>query len=226
MVTAPEQLTGPPEVFIISLTDVPGRTPEYLRSYLSLKGMNLKEVLLPSAPLTPASLPAGGDRKSAEIERWPADKRLMVDALLKSYQVAFSADHPISVSVQEGIRLDTRADRYFEVAVGKVAVFFYPVGDAVKKALQEKEGVRVVEMDLPSVSSREIIRRLLVAFGERSAYRDNRFPASAGAAQEKVVLTVPGFYLAGRSLLITDRDIPKQIEPFFAEKGLKIVYFH
>jgi hypothetical protein len=226
MVTAPEQLSGTPEVFIVSLTDVPGRTPEYLRSYLSVKGMNLKEILLPSAPLSPASLPAGSDGKSAEVERWPADKRLMVDALLKSYQVAFSADHPISVSVQEGIRLDTRADRYFEASGGKVAVFFYPVGDAVKTALLEKEGVRVVEMDLPSLSSREIIRRLLVVFGERSVYRDNRFPASGGASQEKVVLTVAGFYLAERSLLITDRDIPKQIEPFFAEKGLKIVYFH
>lgn len=226
MVTGSEQLSGAPEVFIISLTDDPGRTPEYLRAYLSLKGMNLKEILLPSSPLAPVSLPLGGGRKGGEIERWPADKKAMVEAFLKTYQVAFTADHPITVSVQEGIRLDTKADRYFEVAGGKVAVFFYAVGDAVKKALQEKEGIRVVEMDLQALSSREVIARLLDVFGERAAYRENRFPATGGGAKDKVVLTVPGFLLAGRPLLITDREIPRELEPFFADKGLKVVYFH
>lgn len=226
IVTASEQLSGTPEMFIISLSDVPGRTPEYLRSYLSLKGMNLKEILLPSSPLTPASLSLGDGERSGEVERWPAEKKAMVDALLRNYEVAFSTDHPMTVSVQEGIRLDTKADRYFEAAGRKVAVFFYSVGDAVRKALQEKEGITAVEIDLPSLSSREVIARLLQAFGQPTAYRENRFPATGGGSNDKVVLTVPGFLVADRSLFITDREIPKELEGFFAEKGLQVVYFH
>ncbi|MBI2358554.1 MAG: hypothetical protein HYV04_06555 [Deltaproteobacteria bacterium] len=224
MVTGSEQPSGTPEVFIISLTDVHGRTPEYIRTYLSLKGMNLKEILLPSSPLGPVSLPGGS--KGAEIERWPAEKKAMVDSLLGAYQIAFSADHVITVSVQEGIRLDTKADRYFEAAGRKVAVFFYPVGDAVTKALQEKNGIRAVEMDLQALSSREIIARVLDSLGQRAAYRENRFSATGGGSKDKVVITVPGFLLADRSLLITDREIPRELEPFFAEKALKVVYFH
>lgn len=225
MVTAPEQLSGTPEMLIISLTDPPGRTPEYLRTYLSLKGMNLKEILLPSSPATPVSLSLGGGGKGGQIERWPVDKRAMVDAFLKNFQTSFSTDYPITVSVQEGIRLDTKVDRFFEIGGRKVALFFESVGDAVKKALQEKEGIRAIEMELQSASSREIIARLLEAFGERATYRENRFPAIEGGARDKLVLAVAGFFLADRAVLLTDREIPKELELFFEEKGLKVVYF-
>lgn len=225
MVTAPEQLGGAPEMFIISLTDAPGKTPEFLRSYLSMRGMNLKEILLPSSPLAPVSLSLGSPEKSSQAERWPADKGAMVDAFLKSYQVSFSAGHPISVSLREGIRMDIKADRFFEYETKKVALFFQSVGDAVKKALQEKDGIRAIEMDLPSLTSRQILSRLLEIFGETAAYRDNRFPATEGGAKDKLVLTIPGFFVPDRSLLLTDREIPKDLEPFFAEKGVKVVYF-
>lgn len=225
MATAPEQLGGTPEMLIISLTDAPGRTPEYLRSYLSLKGMNLKEILLPSAPAIPVSVSLGGTGQTGQIERWPVDKRALVDALLKNFQAPFSTDYPITVPVQEGIRLDTKVDRFFEIGGRKVAVFFQSVGEPVKKALQDKEGMRVVEMDLQSASSREIIARLLDAFGERVSYRENRFPAIEGGAKDKLVLTVPGFFLADRAALLTDREIPKELELFFEEKGIKVVYF-
>jgi len=99
------------------------------------------------------------------------------------------------------------------------------VGDAVKKALQEKEGIRAIEMELQSASSREIIARLLEAFGERATYRENRFPAIEGGARDKLVLAVAGFFLADRAVLLTDREIPKELELFFEEKGLKVVYF-
>lgn len=225
MVTAPEQLGGAPEMFIINLTDAPGETPEYLRSYLAIKGMNLKEILLPSSPLTPVSLSLGSGGKGSEVERWPADKGAMVDAFLKSYQVSFTSGHPITVSLREGIRMDTKADRFFEYEGRKVALFFQAVGEAVKKALQEKEGIRGIEMDLASLSSRQIISRLFEIFGERAAYRENRFPATEGGAKDKLVLTIPGFFVPERSLLLTDREIPKDLEPFFAEKGIKVAYF-
>jgi len=127
--------------------------------------------------------------------------------------------------VQEGIRLDTKVDRFFEIGGRKVALFFESVGDAVKKALQEKEGIRAIEMELQSASSREIIARLLEAFGERATYRENRFPAIEGGARDKLVLAVAGFFLADRAVLLTDREIPKELELFFEEKGLKVVYF-
>ena len=227
MVTAPEESGRKQEIFIINLTDVPGKTPDYLRDYLSFKGMNLKEILLPSSPLSPASLSLGTREQGSgsPIETWPRDKEALVDAFLKDYQIPFTANRQLSVSLREGIRLDTKMDRFFEFRGKKVALLFRTVGDELKKALQEREGVRAIELNLQSLSSRELISRLLTAVGERTAYRKHRFPATEGGAKDKFVLAVSGFFLSDRSLLLTDRGIPKDLHRFFTEKGLRVVYF-
>ena len=226
MVTTPEQGGGKQEVIIISLTDSASSTPDYLRDYLSLKGMNLKEILLPSFPLSaPIPMASKGTTAGSPIENWPRDKGALVDSLLKNYGIAFSSDQQVSVALREGIRLDTKLDRVFEFGGKKTALLFRAVGDEVKKALMEREGIRATELDLQGLSSREVIARLLGLLGEKAAYREHRFPASEGAAREKMVISVAGFFLANRSLLLTDREVPKGVQRFFAEKGLRVVRF-
>ena len=227
MVAAPEESGGKQEVIIINLTDSSGRTPDYLRDYLSLKGMNLKEILLPSfsLPSLPALTGSQGPAAEGQIESWPRDKGALVDSLLRSYGITFSSAQQLSISLREGIRLDTKVDRLFELGGKKIALFFRAVGDEVKRALQEREGIRAIEFDLAALSSRELIARLLETLGEKTAYREHRFPATEGGARDKMVLSLPGFFLAHRSLLLTDGEIPKGLQRFFAEKGLRVVRF-
>lgn len=227
MVTTPEQSGGKQEVIIISLTDSSTSIPDYLRDYLSLKGMNLKEILLPSFPLSsaPVALAGKGAAAGSPIENWPRDKGALIDSLLNNYGIAFSSAQQVSVALREGIRLDTKLDRVFEFGGKKTALLFRAVGDEVKKALMEREGIRATELDLQGLSSREVLSRLLEHLGEKTAYREHRFPATEGAAREKLVVSVAGFFLANRSLLLTDREVPKGVQRFFAEKGLRIVRF-
>lgn len=227
MVTTPEQGGGKQEVIIISLTDSASSTPDYLRDYLSLKGMNLKEILLPSFPLSSAPVPMAskGAAAGSPIENWPRDRGALIDSLLNNYGIAFSSAQQVSVALREGIRLDTKLDRVFEFGGKKTALLFRAVGDEVKKALMEREGIRATELDLQGLSSREVISRLLELLGEKTAYREHRFPATEGASREKMVVSVAGFFLANRSLLLTDREVPKGVQRFFAEKGLRIVRF-
>lgn len=227
MVAAPEVSGARQDIFIISLTDGPQKTPDYLKDYLSFKGMNLKEILLPSAPITPLSLTSGSGKpeQSFEVESWPREKSEVIDALLMDYQISFSANSQRSVLVREGLRLDTRLDRLFEVGGKEIALLFRSVGEDVRRALKEQAGITAIEMDLQQLSSRQIIARLLGIVGERAAYREHRFPLTDGAAKDKLVVSVSGFYLPGRSMLITDREIPKDLQRFFADKRVRVVYF-
>jgi len=227
MVTAPQESGGKQEVFIISLTDSPGRTPDYLKDYLSIRGMSLKEILLPPPPsFSPSLMLAGAERKAeGQFETWPRDKVALIDAFLKSHQISFSSSRQVSVPLREGIRLDTRIDRLFEHGGRKVGLLFRSVGVDVRKGLQEKEGIRAIEIDVFSLSTRELIARLFEALGERASYQEHRFAGAGGGARDKLVLTVAGFFLPSRSLLVTDRDIPKDLRRFFADKGLRVVQF-
>jgi hypothetical protein len=226
MVAGPEDTGGNQEVYIISLTDVPNKTPEYITSYLSLKGMKLKDILLPSARPSNSSVASAptGQAVGDQFESWPADKNALVDAFLRFHDLSFSSNEEVSVALREGIRMDMKVDRLFEVGGKKIALIFQLVGEDVKKAL-ESNGIRAIEFDLRSVSSRELILRLLDTLGERTAYREHQFPATEGGAKDKVVLTVSGFFLPNRSLLLTDREVPKDLRGFFAQKGLRLVRF-
>lgn len=227
MVAAPEESGGKQEVIVINLTDVSGKTPDYLRDYLSLKGMSLKEILLPAPPLpSPPASPAGkGPTAGKPIERWPRDQGALIDSLLKSYGITFAGAQQISVPLREGIRMETKIDRLFELGGRKIGLFFRVLGEEAKRALQEREGIRAVEIDLASLSSRELISRMLELLGDKTIYREHRFSAVEGAARDKMVLTVAGFLLANRSLLLTDREVPKDVQGIFAEKGLRLVQF-
>ncbi len=227
MIANPDEGGRKQEMWIISLTNSPGTTPDYLREYLAFKGMNLKEILLPSSPFSPAAplLRRESRETGTQIQTWPSDKKRLVDALLTTYRIPFKTRYQISLSLRKGMRLVTIMDRFFERGGRKFGIFFRPVGDEVKKALKKGEDITPIALDLASLSSREILSLILTGLGERSPYKEHRFPVVEEGPKDKLVLTVPGFFLPDRSLLLTDRTIPRDLQRFFFEKGLRVIYF-
>ncbi len=226
MVTAPDDGAAMAQVMVVSLSDAPSQTPDYLKDYLSTKGMNLKEVLLPRAntPTAAAAQPAVDANKYFRVEKWPNNGPALVDALLADYGIAATSGASVSVMLRDGIRMDTKADRMFEYGGKKVALSFRTLGEDMTKPLEQTDGLRVIELDMGKLSSRDLVGRLLAALGESAAYREQRFAAN-DRAKEKLSLAVSGYYLPERSLLITDRDIPKDLERFFGDKGMRVVKF-
>jgi len=227
MIANPDEGGRKQEMWIISLTNGLGTTPDYLREYLALKGMNLKEILLPSSPSLPVAplLRRESRETGSQIQTWPSDKKSLVDALLTTYQISFSLHHQISLSLREGIRLVTVVDRFFERGGRKFGIFFRPVGEEIKQALKKDGGITPIALDFKSLSSREILSLILIGLGERAPYKEHRFPIVEEGPKDKLVLTVSGFFLPDRSLLLTDRTIPGDFQRFFFDKGLRVVYF-
>jgi hypothetical protein len=227
MVTSPEASNENPEMLIISLVDPSTKTPDYLKDYLAVKGVSLKEILLPEF-LSSGSPSADNKGVSLETqsEAWPSEKSALVDAFLKLYQIPFSTNRQISLPLQRGILIEFTVDRQFELGGKKIAFVFHRVGGEVKNALQTAEGVTPVDLDLPALSSRELISRLLESIGQQTAYEQHRFSANGGSAKDKLVFTISGFFLPKNSLLLTDGEIPKGLERFFTEKRLRVVRFH
>jgi len=219
------------EMWIISLADASAKTPEYLKEYLSLKGMNFKEIVIPSAAPaagkeTVSTVPADeGSGKPGEIENWPRDKQELVDAFLKTYDISYASGEKLSFPLRHGMRVNTTVDRLFDVNGGKIGVFFTPVGDDVKQALREKKSIRSVELELSALSSRQILGILLATLGEGVDYQKLRFPVFKDSTEDKLVLTVSGFFLPKHSMLLTDQTIPKELQRFFFDKGLRVAYF-
>ena len=231
MVLAPEESHKAQEVYIISLTDSPDEIPEYLRSQLALKGLHLKDVLIASgAPKAPAPkilvvAHRESDESTNQIKIWPRDKTEIVDALLLAHGISFGVAETLSVDLRDGLRMETRSDRVFDLRGQRTAIFFQRTDPEIKKALQEKQGVKTVELEIASLSSREIIGKLLNILGDQAAYREHRIPAANGSNQERLTLNAWGFLLSKPSMFITDREIPQPLHRFFFEKGLEIVYF-
>lgn len=226
MALAPAQSNKTQEVYVISLTDDAGEIPDYLKSQLQKNGLHLKDILLPGAPSQPAQQ-AKSEPKDVftQVKTWPREKREMVDAMLFSFGVPFGVAESISVQLRDGLRLDARSDRVFEFSGKKTALFFQRPDPEVVKALQETHGVRAVALDLATLSSRDVIGRLLNLLGDQTAYREHRFAAASGAAKDRLTVTAWGFHVARRSMFVTDRQIPAGLHRFFFEKGLEIVYF-
>jgi len=219
--------SGGQEIWIISLSDVSNKTPDYLKEYLSTKGMKLKEIVIPGSPLvkTSLALPNEDFEDPGPIEVWPSDKEDLVDTLLGTYEIGFSTAHEMSVSLGKGMRLNTTVDRWFVLEDKKFGIFFGEVSPEVKQALSEKEEMKVVELDLESLSARQILSTLLVAMGKGTTYQKHRFPSAEGGPKDRLVLTVPGFFLPTRSMLLTDQTIPRDLYRFFHEKRIRVVYF-
>jgi hypothetical protein len=225
-VMAPQQSNKPQEIIVINLTDGSGEIPEELKTHLAAKGLHLKNVALgetaarveergKQAPLSPAR----------QIKALPAEKSELVDALLNAYQVAFGVKDTLAADLHSGLKAEISADRTFELRGRKTALFFRAIDPAIKAALETKQGMKAIELDFTALKSREIAAKLLGELGEKAAYKEHRFAAAKGSMQDRLVMTAAGFLLPGRSLFVTDREIPLRFQPIFFEKGLDIVYF-
>jgi hypothetical protein len=222
MALAPEESNKAQEIFVIALTDNPQDIPDYLRKELSTKGLHFRDVLLAAA-----SGHSPADNESQElapsVKHWPRDKREFVDAMLLTFRVPFGVSETLSAELGEGLRVDIRCDRIFERGGKRTGIFFQRVEPEIKRILQEKDKIRVIELDLRVLEHKEIMGRLLSELGEQAVYREHRF--SASVSKDRLNIAAWGFLLATRGLFLTDREIPQSLHRFFFEKGLEIVYF-
>ena len=227
MALAPAVSNKPQEVLVINLTERPNEIPEYLKAELAKKGLQLREVVLPTAAKAATATVANEQPKTSpsQVKNWPRDKQEIVDALLLSYGVTFGTAESLSIKLSDGLRLDTRTDRVFESAGQRTALFFRAMDPDIRKSLQEQQGIKTIELDLRSLSSRELIARLLPLLGDQATYLEHRFPAAADSARDQVTVKVWGFQLTKKPIFLTDRQIPPPLHRFFFEKGLEIVYF-
>jgi hypothetical protein len=226
MALAPEESGKAQEIFVITLTDRAGEVPDYLTKLLALKGLNIRDILLPSGSVQTVATnsPEPGVSKPA-VKHWPRDKKEMIDELLLAYGIAFGVSESRSVNLREGLRLDLRTDRIFEARGKQKALFFQQVEPEIKKTFQDTYGAAVVELDLAVLSHKELITRLLSELGETAPYREHRFSAAPGNGKDRLNIAAWGFLLSNRSMFVTDREIPQPLHRFFFEKGLEIVYF-
>ena len=222
MALAPQESNKAQDIFVIALTDNPQDIPDYLRKELSDRGLQFKDILLAvSAGQSPA---ADVSKESAPpVKYWPREKGEFVDAMLLSFSVPFGVSETLSIEMGLGLRVDVRCDRIFERNGKRTGLFFQRLAPEIKKVLEEKEKIKVIELDLPALQHKEIMTRLLSELGEEAAYREHRF--SASASKDRLNITAWGFLLAKRGMFVTDREIPESLHRFFFEKGLEIVYF-
>ena len=220
---APEESGKAQEIFIITVTDQADEIPEYLREQLSAKGVHLKEVFLASSS-QPQTTTNETTRFTGEVKIWPREKSEKIDALLLAYGIPFGVAEPQSVEMGEGLRFETRTDRIFESKGQRIGLFFHQVQPEIKKALQQQQGMKVIELDLSSMSAKEIITRVLGELRDQTVYREHKFSADSGN-KDRVNISTAGFWLRNRSIFLTDRQIPPSLHRFFFEKGLDLVYF-
>ena len=227
VVLAPEVSNKTQEMYVINLTEKSNQTPGYLKSELAKKGLHLREVALkpdslidPRSPENNQSLITGGQTKS-----WPRDKQELVDALLLLYGVTFGVAEKLPVDLDNGVQVDVGVDRFFELGGQRTALFFNGGSPEVRKLLEEKQCIMPVVLDLASMSTREIITRMLNLLGDPTVYREHRFSAAGDALPDRITIRAWGFQPAKKTIFITDRQIPPTLQRFFFEKGLDIVYF-
>jgi hypothetical protein len=225
-VLAPEETSKRQEIFVINMSDRSDDIPDYLRAQLALSGVHFKEISWgSSAPETARDASRDVKEILAQSKVWPRDKRDIVDALLFAYGIPFGVSEVLPVELGPGIKLETACDRLFEMRGQRTALFFRRIAPEIKEALEAKLSVKVVELQIADLSSRELIGKLLAALGEPAAYREHRFSAAPGAKRDKLTVSAWGFLVSKPAMFVTDRQIPKGYERFFFEKGLDIVYF-
>jgi hypothetical protein len=222
---APAVSNRPQEIVVINLTDRPDEIPEYLTGALARRGVLLHDVVLPHAALVVEPIVQRQPWIAEPVKELPKEKRALVDALLLSFQVPFRIAENISVELRDGLRIETRVDRLLELDGKSTAIFFRRTDPVVRQALQEKRNTRSFELDLDSLSSREVIFQVLSLFGEQAAYREHRFPAAAGLSPDRLSLKAWGFNVKKKPMFLTDHQLSPALQRFFFEKGLEIVYF-
>ena len=227
MALAPAVSNKPQEVMILNLTHRSGEVPAYLSAELAKLGVHFRDVVMPAAT-TPAIVPISAQiplRSGGPARELPKDRRELVDALLSSFQISFRIAENLSVELRDGLRLETRVDRLFEIEGKRTAIFFRRVDPFIRQALHEKHNTSTLELEVDSLSSRAVINQLLAALGDQASYGEHRFSAAEGAARDRLTLKAWGFNVRKKPMFVTDRQIAPALQRFFFEKGLEIVYF-
>ena len=225
-VMAPQQSNRPQEIIVINLADGAGEISEELRAHLGAKGLHLKNVSLTNSAVGET----GGEKPEplvlkGQATNLPRELPELVDAFLLAYQVPFGVKETLTAELRSGLNVEISADRIFEYRGRKTALFFRSIDPAVKAVLESKQATKAIELDIAALKPRDLIAKLLGELGEKAAYKEHRFSAAKGSLQDRLVMTAAGFLLTGRSLFVTDREIPARFQPIFFEKGLDIVYF-
>jgi hypothetical protein len=227
MALAPAVSNKTQEVLVINLTEQHNEIPDYLIAALEKQGLYLRDVALPRTTKPVASkLVPRQVKNSAPARDLPKDKREIVDALLSVFRIPFNASASIPVELRAGLQVDTRIDRVLALDGKRIGMFFRPADPEIRRALQERHDMTTAELNIDTLSSREVIARLLGLLGDPAVYSEHRFAAAEGAAGERLTLKAWGFRLNNRAMFVTDRQIPPALNRFFFEKGLEIVYFH
>jgi hypothetical protein len=226
MALAPEVSNKTQEILVIHIAEAPGTVPEYLAARLGRHGLSLREIALTPSAGEPRLTKISHDLDStaAPARHLPVDKREVVDALLSSFDVAFGVAEDISIELGAGLRVEKRADRVFELGGKRTALFFGRVDPAIRQALQDRHGIRAVELEIDALESRDIIARIFSLLGDQAAYREHRFPV-AGPAPQPLTVKAWGFHVPRKAMFLTDRQMPAALHRFFFEKGLEVVYF-
>jgi hypothetical protein len=226
MVLAPEVSNKPQEVYVINLVNHASEIPDYLQSELAKKGLLVRDVVLPGSNAQSTRDQMDAARLGApQMKNWPRDKQELVDALLLAYGITFGVGENLSVELNDGLHMEVRSDRVFELGGQRMGLFFHAMDSEIRKSLQAKQGMKIVEIDLKSLSTRELISRVLTLLGDQSTYREHRFSAASGSTQDRLMVKAWGFQLTKKPMFLTDRQIPAGLQRFFFEKGLEIIYF-
>ena len=226
-VMAPQQSNRPQEIIVINLADGTGEIPAELQMHLRAKGLHLENVLLANSTAGEATVAkAEPPALAGQARNLPRQMPDLIDALLIAYQIPFGVKDTLAAELHGGLNVEISVDRTFEFRGRKTALFFRSIDPAIKAALEKNQAMKTIELDLAALKPRELIAQLLGGLGESAAYKEHRFSAAKGSLQDRLVMTAAGFLLSGRSLFLTDREIPARFQRIFFEKGLDIVYFH
>lgn len=226
MALAPVVSNKAQEVLVINLTEHPNEIPLYLTTALAKQGLSFRDVVLArqASSMKPAR-PQSLMRNFGPAKELPKDKSEIVDALLLSFRIPFGVAENVSVELRDGLRMETKLDRLFELEGRRTAILFRRIDPLVRQALQDRHATKVAELDIQSLSSREVISGLLSLLGDHAVYSEHRFAAVEGPIQDRLTLKAWGFNLKQKQIFLTDRQIPSAFQRFFFEKGLDIVYF-
>jgi hypothetical protein len=227
MALAPATSNTMQELVVISLSEIANPIPEYLAAELAKQGLHLRNVVLSSTQSDAApTVLSPRARVRAAAKQWPAGKIELLDAVLTSLGVPFKREEMFTVELSAGLRVETRVDRMIQADGKWAAIFFRPGDPETLRALHERHAIKAIGLDLASLSSRDLISRVLELTGHAVAYSEHRFPLAPGSAAATAALKAWGFQLDKKGMFVTDRQIPPGLHQFFFEKGLEIIYFH
>jgi hypothetical protein len=222
---APEESNKRQAIFVVSLSDKSASIPDYFRMRLAALGLHLKEVAV-SSSAEPVFVPtARPNAVVATPRQWPRDAEALTDEVLSAYGIRFSASEMLPVPVREGLKVEIVCDRIFTLNGRRIGIFFRRLEPEIRAALQQRQLITPVELEVGVLSAREVIARLVNELGDEASYREHRFSVAGGANPGKLTVAARGFVLANPALFVTDTEVPTDYHRFFFERGLDIVYF-